>query len=147
MKHLFTLLLLILTVKAGAQSLPAYLSPKPFSKFISRESNIIINNGFRVNPLSMSDNCLIVSGSISGRIEVKLYLSDDGETVIAEPVKRFTEGETVTVSYSGGIRGEEGDTMKPFSYSFTITPLKERIILTEEQKQMFAQSRGKVIDE
>lgn len=138
MKSFFTIFLLTLTSVLYSQNFPQYLSPKPGAKMVSRETNIIINSGSEINAGSLSANSLIITGSKSGKTGASISLSDDRQTIIAQPIRKFTEGETVTVTYMGGIITAAETPVAPFTYSFAVTTLKERIILTGDQKKLFA---------
>lgn len=136
MKLYITLFLIAISFNLFSQKHPAYLSPKPNSTLVSRESNIIIKDGREISAGTLKDNIINVNGSVSGRIKTVIELSDDGKTVIAQPVTKFAEGEEVTITYSGGINTTDGGEVAPFTYSFKVTPLKERIALTKELRAL-----------
>ena len=99
-----------------------YISPLPGSSLVSRETNIIIRPGGLMAQNSInSPSPLAVNGSLSGRHEGKMILSDDLRTLVFNPSTPFLSGETVTVLLEVGIRHADGTPVSPLSFFFTIT--------------------------
>jgi hypothetical protein len=136
MKRIYTLLIfiflsiLITSLNAQETSRFQYRSPLPDSKLLSRETNIIFSGADLIDQSSLTGNNIIkVIGSESGVHAGKLILSDDNKTVVFNPYKPFTAGETVSVTLNSGIKTLSGKGMEPESYSFSITPLEKPIRL------------------
>ncbi|UCH64795.1 MAG: aryl-sulfate sulfotransferase [Ignavibacterium sp.] len=110
------------------------------------ETNIIIREAGKIDELTLINNNLIVTGSISGKHPGSFVLSDDQRTIIFKPNENFMKGETVYVYYSGGISNIGGDELPPFDFKFKISEIfsaKEysRIIskiLEQETKPKFS---------
>jgi len=135
MKYLRQVLLLIyvsqlFVVLAYAQKYESfqYLSPKPNSKLVSRQSNIIIRQGDKIDRGSILNSSLItVRGSQNGFYSGEIILSDDEKTLLFNPGAAFEPGEKVTVSLNTGLKTLAGKDVNPISFSFTITPLDKPI--------------------
>ena len=77
-----------------------YISPIPGSSMILPESNIIIKQGDLIDKSTLLGNGLVeVVGSKSVNHSVRLFLYDDGKTIIFKPVEIFNYGEMVSVIY------------------------------------------------
>ncbi|MEJ2193253.1 MAG: aryl-sulfate sulfotransferase [Ignavibacteriaceae bacterium] len=98
-----------------------FISPVPNSKMILPETNIIIREGENIDEETLPDNSLNVFGSVSGKHQGSIVLSDDKKTIIFKPFSSFIRGETVYVEYSGGMRKVNGDELHPFNYKFEIS--------------------------
>ncbi|RKY97628.1 MAG: hypothetical protein DRQ13_04450 [Ignavibacteriae bacterium] len=115
---------------AQQESAFQYVSPLPDSKLLSRETNIIFSHTDFIEQSSLNaEDLLQVIGSKSGKHLGDLILSDDGKTVVFNPYKPFAAGETVTVTLNQGIKTLYGKSLKPETFSFSITPLQEPIKL------------------
>ena len=125
------ILLLISNISISQeQSSFQYVSPKPNSTLVSKETNIIFLSADLIDQKSLADkNMIRVVGSESGIHTGKLILSDDNKTIVFNPNKPFAAGESVTVQLNKGIKTLSGTRMKPENYSFTISPLQEPIKL------------------
>ena len=107
-----------------------YISPKPGSEFLSRETNIILGHAELIDKNSLNINNLVqVTGSVSGKHTGELILSDDNKTVLFNPASPFAPGETVTVTVNQGISTIDNNVIKTFEFNFTITSLESPIIL------------------
>ncbi len=105
-----------------------YLSPKPGSVLVSRETNIILRQGELIDPSSVNQPGLFrVVGSLSGPRTVRVILSDDRESILLYPDVPFEPAEEVTVTIAGGARTAAGEPLPAFTFTFTTTPLRERI--------------------
>lgn len=129
---IFLLVTFIFSFNSFAQKSTAfkYISPKPNSKLLSRETNIIFSLPEFINEGSLAKQNLIqVTGSISGIHSGNLILSDDEKTIVFNPTNPFSPGETVTVVLNPGIQTITGTAIEPLTFSFSITPLEEPIRL------------------
>lgn len=98
-----------------------YISPISGSSMILPETNIIIRERNKIDEATLINNNLTVIGSISGKHQGSLVLSDDQRTIIFKPFKMFVRGETVYVNFYGGIKNISGDELPSFSYEFNIS--------------------------
>jgi len=86
------------------------------------ETNIIIREGNLINEASLFGTSIIdVIGSMSGAHAGTLILSDDGKTIIFKPYEKFSFGETINVSYNGGIYKLTGEELLPLNFTFNIS--------------------------
>jgi hypothetical protein len=104
-----------------------YISPRPGSSLVSRASTIIIRPGGRLDASVLRTASVRVTGDRSGPIGTELVLSTDGHTMIARPARQFEPGETVAIEVGGRIAMADGRSVQPFSFSFTVTPLREPV--------------------
>jgi hypothetical protein len=103
-----------------------YISPVPGSELNSRQTNIIIREGSKIDPGNLSNPYIIeVVGSLSGTHTGELLLSDDEKTVVFNPHLPFEPNEIVTVTLHRGLKTIEGKEVKSTSFTFKITPLSE----------------------
>ena len=72
-----------------------YISPIPNSRYVSPYTNIIVRQGEFIDETTITNNMIEVSGSKSGFCSGRLFLTDDGKTIIFRPNDSFVEGETV----------------------------------------------------
>ena len=124
------ILALEVPVVAGAEQDTGYkyLSPKPGSILVSRETNIILRQGDLIDPESIRQPDLFrVVGTLSGPREVRVVLSDDRKSILLFPDRPFEPADEVTVTIGPGARTASGDLLAEFSFSFTTTPLREKI--------------------
>ena len=98
-----------------------YISPISGSSMILPETNIIIRERNKIDEATLINNNLTVIGSISGKHQGSLVLSDDQRTIIFKPFEMFVRGETVYVNFYGGIKNISGDELPSFSYEFNIS--------------------------
>jgi len=126
----FIILVSILLIIITSLSLPQnskissyqFISPVPNSSMLLPETNIIIREGNLINEASLSrSNIIKVIGSESGTHTGSLILSDDGKTIIFKPHKKFSYGETINVSYNGGIYNLTGEELLPLNFTFYIS--------------------------
>jgi len=133
MKAGYLLLFLMASTSAMAQSDVSttgyrYLSPLPGSSLVSRTSNIIIRKGDLIDQGSIiSPGLFSLTGSSSGEHELTVKLSDDGKTILLSSTRPFDPSELVTVSIGSGARTLKGEDLRPTSFSFRVTPLREPI--------------------
>ncbi|MCH6575270.1 MAG: aryl-sulfate sulfotransferase, partial [Bacteroidetes bacterium] len=99
-----------------------FISPVPNSSMLLPETNIIIREGNLINAASLfGTNIIKVVGSVSGTHAGTLILSDDGKTIIFKPYEKFSYGETINVSYNGGIYKLTGEELLPLNFTFNIS--------------------------
>ena len=97
-----------------------HLSPMPGAKMVSCETGIIIRSKNILDPgISISGKYLLVTGNKSGTHSVRAVLSDDNRTMVFQPDEPFALNENVSVSFREGIRTSSGETLQPFTFSFT----------------------------
>lgn len=125
-RYLFAALILFMAA-AFPQSSYTYLSPKPNSILVSPETNIIIKSNSAVNPASLSDGIVTVTGSKSGLHIGKLILSDDNRTIVFNPANQFAENEVVTVSISPKVKTLSGEILPGKTFSFTTIAEESRV--------------------
>jgi len=116
-----------------------YVSPVPDSKMVSAQTNIIMRIGESlVSSIEKDTSLFVVIGSLSGKHQGHVSVSDDNETVMFKPHIPFTPGEIVTVHLRTGIRTRRGSTNRPLDFSFTISYLTEydqmHTLLSEQAK-------------
>lgn len=100
-----------------------YISPKPGTKLVSKDTNIIIRPGQILTVHSIdATSFLKVKGSISGIHTGDVIISDDDRTIVFRPRRVFEAGERVSVWIHGGLRNQNGDEMESTLFHFTISP-------------------------
>ena len=115
-----------------------YLSPVPGSKYITKETNIIIRYKDNLNFGTVSERNFLITGSKSGEHSFHLIRTDERNTIILKPDIAFAAGEKVKVDILKGINSINGLNFKPFDFTFTITyftpgkPNKNFIPLSDE---------------
>jgi hypothetical protein len=96
-----------------------YVFPKPNSEQVSRETNIIVRPGKKVDRSSLINASLFtVSGTRSGLHEGQVVLSDDEKTIVFNPFNPFVENEHVTVIIAVGLRASDGSNIEGTSFEF-----------------------------
>ena len=118
-----------------------YVSPVPNSTLNSRESNIILRQGDRIDSGSLKTGLVEVTGSLGGRYSGKLVLSDDNKTLQFFPDKPYEPNETVTVRLNSGLRTQTGKEISETSFSFVVTPLQEPFIEWDESVKIHRMNR------
>ncbi|HTY35715.1 MAG TPA: aryl-sulfate sulfotransferase [Bacteroidota bacterium] len=112
---------------ALAQLIPGvfeYVQPVPGSIMVSQETNLAfrVEGGFerseRVTP-SLFD----VTGSLSGIHAGKVLFSDDGQTLLFEPLRPFAPDEVVTVNLHRGLHSANGRDVGAYHFTFTTSKL------------------------
>ena len=117
----FTGLLLITTVfvfTADAAETFKYVSPKPNSILVSRQTNIIMRSESPVDESTLDPALIRVDGSNSGIHAGDFLLSDDGRTIVFNPYSPFAPEESVNVTVKRGIKGTDGTILPEYSFSF-----------------------------
>lgn len=98
-----------------------YISPAPDSKYIMPQNNIALRHGNKILINSLKNFEILVTGSLSGRIDGEIKLSSDGKTVIFNPNKPFQFSEKIQVKTSGIVKTHKGEHIQPVNFSFYIT--------------------------
>lgn len=75
-----------------------YLSPLPGSKYVTKESNIIIRFKYDLNPAALNSFDFIIEGSQSGVHSYRIIKTDEKNALILKPDYYFSEGENVSVT-------------------------------------------------
>ncbi len=97
-----------------------YINPKPLSRFVSPESNIIIKEGNTIDRTTVDEKLIKVYGSQSGIHKGNFLLSDDSKTLVFNPYSPFSPWEKVTVQLQEGIRTEDGKNIGKLNFEFFI---------------------------
>jgi hypothetical protein len=74
-----------------------YISPVPGSKYVTKETNIIIRFKHDLNLTILNSFDFIIEGSLSGFHSYNILKTDEKNTVILKPDYYFSEGENVIV--------------------------------------------------
>lgn len=96
-----------------------YVFPKPNSQYVSRESNVILRPGRKIDRSSVVLSLIRVEGSRSGVHHGVLMLSDDEQTIVFNPFEPFAEQERVMVHVGGGLRATDGTPMHAIQFEYT----------------------------
>jgi hypothetical protein len=133
--------LLFLSVSVNAQF--SYINPRPGSKMKNPETGIILRTGQAVNPWSLSNDLISITGSLSGLQAASIKLARDGKTILVTPERPFRGGETVTVTVNDGIRNADGSPVAGTRFDFETHPE-----WTPEERAAIANARRQIkIDE
>jgi hypothetical protein len=97
----------------------AYVSPAPGSGLHLPTTNVIVRPGGVLDPLTVVDGVIQVTGSLSGAHGGTTRLSDDSATIVFRPDGFFTAGETVTCAIAPGLRTSNGE-LPGTEFTFTI---------------------------
>ena len=106
-----------------------YQSPLANATLVSEKTTIIVRPAESVDPSSIQTHLLFeVKGSRSGSHEGRVILSDDGRTVIFQPKQPLAAGENVFVILHPGLRTQQGASVTPLSFHFTVAPKMNSIL-------------------
>ena len=97
-----------------------YINPKPYSRYVSPESNIIIKEGNIIEGATVNEKLIKVYGSESGIHKGHFLLSDDSKTLVFNPYSPFSQREKVTVELNEGIRAIDGKNIGKLDFEFFI---------------------------
>jgi len=103
-----------------------YVCPLPESRFVSPVNTIVVRAGGAIDPASVRDDAITVTGSASGRHAGRCRLADDGETVVFTPAQPFQPGEVVRVQGPGGLARARGDALPPLAFTFHVSRVDPR---------------------
>jgi hypothetical protein len=98
-----------------------YISPIPNSGYVSPYTNIIVRQGEIIDETTIKNNLINITGSSSGTHIGKVFLADDGKTIVFNPKNSFIEGETVAVDLESGIKTSSGKDVGMLSFNFYIS--------------------------
>jgi hypothetical protein len=96
-----------------------YNFPMNGSKYVPSNTPIILRPTLPVALPTASKN-LIVTGTMTGRHDGTMILSDDNRTLIFTPTDPFESGERVTVSLGTGVAAANSVELAPISFSFEV---------------------------
>jgi len=116
---LILILLIPVSIFAQTKSYFQYVSPKPNSKMVSNETNIILRPDTKIQESSIIENLISVVGSESGLHTGDFLLTDDDQTIVFNPHNAFAYDEVVTVSVQRGIKTITNLVVPEYSFSFT----------------------------
>ncbi len=105
---------------AGKGGTYQFLSPVPDSKLVRPENNVILREGSVLDPTSVDDQALEVTGDVSGVHAGRLVLADDAKTLVFLPDQPFAIGERVKVHLKPGVRTLEGRPLPPLRFEFEV---------------------------
>lgn len=98
-----------------------YISPRFDAEMVSPESNIILRPGMILERSSIPATKFVVEGSESGVHRGELILLGDQKTLIFQPTRFFSPGETVTIKLAPGIRTRAGEVLNEFQSRFFVS--------------------------
>jgi len=98
-----------------------YLSPLPGSKYVTKETNIIIRYKKDLNFETVSKQNFTVTGSQSGNCSYHIIRTDEKNTIILKPDFPFSAGETVRVNIFGGFKLVNSKSASPYLFKFTVS--------------------------
>lgn len=120
-KTLFILFMFFISLPAQSSEFQ-YVSPKPNSLMVTKETNIILRHSNDINPTSLSHALIIVEGTKSGLHDGQLILSNDNKTIVFNPYDAFSNDEVVNVKVQKGIKTVSGKELKGYEFNFTTAP-------------------------
>ena len=125
----------LLLQSAGAQQSVRYqyVFPKPDSRYVSTETNIILRPGIEIEKSSVTPSLIRVEGSRSGVHRGEMVLSDDQRTVVFNLRQPLFENERVSVDVAAGLRGTDGSIIEGVSFRFS-TSISPRTLAQEIQE-------------
>jgi len=97
-----------------------FCSPEPNSFGINPETAIVIRYGEKIDINTLSDECIKVTGEISGPHSGKVTLNKDQLTLSFQPDQDFTLNEKVSIYLNDGIKTIWGKKLPLLIYGFTI---------------------------
>ena len=121
-KTTFFIIWMLLTFSVSGQQSGnfQYINPKPYSRYVSPESNIIIKEGNIIEGATVNEKLIKVYGSESGIHKGHFLLSDDSKTLVFNPYSPFSQREKVTVELNEGIRAIDGKNIGKLDFEFFI---------------------------
>ena len=97
-----------------------FCSPKPNSIGINPETVIVLRYGKPIDVNSLWEDCLQVTGEISGKHTGTFTLNKDKLTLIFKPDQCFSFNEKVRLHLRNGIKTKTGEELPLFEYGFTV---------------------------
>jgi hypothetical protein len=147
MKRLLMAALMVVVVTAIVGMLSAhelkdsfqYLHPVPGSKYVSKETSILIRTGESMLMYNIySPNLAEIVGSQSGIHNYEVILSQDKNTLILKSYIPFTPGEIVTVTLDSHLKSEKAEDTGQSVYNFTISPKTGPLLTADDWDAIFA---------
>ncbi len=108
----------------NAQSLNAratieYNFPMNGSKYVPGNTPIILRPSMPI-ALSAASQSIVAIGTMTGRHDGNMVLSDDKRTLIFTATDPFESGERVSVNFGAALQATNGATLAPISFSFDV---------------------------
>ncbi len=104
-----------------------YYYPKDNSKLVSLSTNLIFTSDEQIEVSSISNNDIIVNGSISGNHTGKIKLANNDKTILFIPNKQFSPNEKVFVKINSGIKTVLNNVLPSLSFQFSTTSLNQSL--------------------
>src|ERR1043165_9355170 len=82
-------------------------------------TTIILRNGQKMDPNSLTSDLVTLKGSKSGVVPASIILSTDGKTVCITPAVPFAYNETVQVNVKDGLKTFAGQILSGTSMTFS----------------------------
>lgn len=115
-----------------------YISPTPGARFVPPGTTIAVRQGALIDARTVQSASFVVVGSISGMHPGSVVLASDRKTVIFQPARPFTRGETVQVRLTGRLATASGLAVGDLSFNFSIAanevPTPEDTLLGLDQQ-------------
>lgn len=136
-----------------------YLSPVPNSKYVTKETNIIIGYKNVINLKTISEKNFIITGSNSGEHSFQIIPCYEKNKIILKPDIPFASGEDVRVEIHNGLRTYSGLKLNAFEFTFSISnftagkrqqntvPLSDELLHTYNNINQFTSSVPPVIQD
>ena len=87
---------------------------------VAKTSNIVVEFSTSINGTTVNEDTFNVDGSMSGNVSGN-YTGGGSSNITFDPTSDFKAGETVTVTLTTGIRGENDATMaSPVTWQFVV---------------------------
>jgi len=124
MKHVIPLIFcyVLLLAPASVFAQFKYIWPLPGSKFHNKETSIILKNGSFIDPSSIKNNLVTITGTRSGLHSARVVLSDDKKTLVIYPQPMLQNGENITVNVANGFKKSDGTLINGTSFEFETRP-------------------------
>ena len=96
------------------------ISPTPGSFHASPAGPIVVTFDYPIDPGSVDDSSVIVSGEVSGRHPGTLSFASDNTQMTFRPAVRFNAGEKAQIDLTHRITAPDGVPIQPFCAAFNI---------------------------
>ncbi|MFP4527413.1 MAG: aryl-sulfate sulfotransferase [Candidatus Kapaibacterium sp.] len=97
-----------------------YVYPGEGSDFASGKHLVLLRASHKIDPASLSDAVIRLTGSKSCNSEFELRIAADNQSLNLIPKAEFMPGESVTLDYRGGLRFADGRQIAPYKYTYKI---------------------------
>jgi Arylsulfotransferase (ASST)/Secretion system C-terminal sorting domain/Fibronectin type III domain len=98
-----------------------YINPVPSSSLHKNATGIILRASEQINAATLTNKFTII-GSISKGHSAKVGLSEDGKSILIQPLTPFVAGDSVVVIYGSGIKTVSGKKITNGRFYFKTTP-------------------------